>query len=89
MKLKSFVTELSFVEDNEVSIEKNTAIPVFEIVVHHGLINNNLLLERTVFYAFFSVVVKLKSLLGLFLTVHIILVGFNDGHTTLTRLNNF
>ena len=89
MKSESLVTKLSFVENNEVSEEKNTTIPVSERVVHYGFIHNNLLLERAIFDAFFSIVVKLKSLLELFLTVHIILIGFNDWHATLTRLNNF
>jgi len=88
MKLKSLVTELSFVEKNEVSKEKNTAIPHVEVFVHYRLIHDNLLLERTIFDAFFSVVVKLKSLLELLLGVHIILIGFNDWHASLTRLNN-
>jgi hypothetical protein len=89
VELESLVTELSFVKDDEVTIEKDTAIPVLEVIVHDGFINNDLLLERAIFYSFFSVVVELKSLLGLFLTVHIIFIGFNDWHATLTGLNNF
>jgi hypothetical protein len=89
MKLESLVTKLSFIKKNEVSEEKNTAIPHVEVFVHYRFIHDNLLLERTIFDAFFSVVVKLKSLLELFLGVHIILIGFNDWHATLTRLNNF
>jgi len=89
VELESLVTELSFVEDNEVTEEKDTAIPILVIIVHDGLIDDDLFLERAVFNSFFSVVVELERLLGLFLTVHIIFESFNDWHATLRGLNNF
>ena len=89
MELKSFVTELSLVEDDKVTEEKDTAIPILVIIVHDGLIHNDLFLKRAVFNSFFSVVVELERLLGLFLTVHIIFECFNNWHATLRSLNNF
>lgn len=89
MQLESLVSKLSFVENDEVTEEKNTAIPTFEVIVHDGFIDDDLLQQRAIFDAFFSIVVKLKSFLVLFFTVHIILVSFNDWHATLTCLNDF
>jgi len=88
MKLESLVSKLSLVEKDEVSEEENTAIPHVEVVVHDGLVYDDLLLEWAIFDSFLSVVVELQSLLELLLGIHIVLVGFNDWHATLTCLND-
>ena len=88
VKLESLISEFSLVEKDEVSKEENTAIPHVEVVVHDGLIDDDLLLERAIFDSFLSVVVELKSLLELLLGVHIVLVGLDDWHAALTGLDD-
>lgn len=88
MKNESFVTKLSFIKDNIVSIVQNAWIPESKVIMHNRFIHNNLLKELAILYAFVPIIVKFKCLLKLLLIVDIIFVCLNNRHASLARLNN-
>lgn len=75
---------LSLVEDDGVAEMQQGDIVALEVVVHHTLVDDDLLCEGAVA----SIGIELEGLIKLVFVIGIVLESFDDWHTSLVGLND-